>query len=165
VLAAENWTQAALIDAGFAGWRSFAELRDYLKEIPADAGGMYVVYRSTTDEPIFLEKSPGGTWRGDPTVKLDALEAAWVEGANVVYIGKANPRQLRRRLRAYHSFGSGGAGRHFGGRYVWQLADAWDSLVAWRITNATEVPRDVEAAMIAAFVRQYGKRPFANLVG
>lgn len=145
------------------GWHEFRLLRDHLQTIPLQAGGVYVVYRTSKDRPEFLANSPGGTWRGDPTANLDLLNAKWVDGAKVVYIGKANPGQLRNRLRAYHSFGSGGAGRHYGGRYIWQLPDAWACLVAWRVTGANEVPRTVERGMIAEFVRTYGQRPFANI--
>jgi hypothetical protein len=77
--------------------------------------------------------------------------------------GKA--RAAPKRLRAYHSFGSGKSGRHSGGRYIWQLADAWECLVAWREEPIDIVPRDVEEAMIADFREEFGKRPFANIVG
>jgi hypothetical protein len=86
-----------------------------------------------------------------------------VPGARLLNIGKADQRQLRKRLRAYHSFGSGGKGRHAGGRYIWQLTDAWDSLVAWRVVAPPDSPRALEKSMAAEFKSDYGKWPFANL--
>jgi hypothetical protein len=122
------------------------------------------VYRPTLTGPTFLDKNPGGTWRGDPTVDVEVLETKWVAETHVLYIGKANVGQLRTRLRAYRSFGSGGTGRHSGGRYIWQLDDVWDCLVAFRIIDTSEAPRAIESAMLADFISEYGKLPFANLV-
>ena len=161
---AGRFTQASLEAGGFVGWCRFADLAAQLSSIPREAGGVYVVFRPMLNAPKFLAHSPAGTWRGDPTTPIDELTANRVDGALVLYIGKANPGQLRIRLRTYRSLGSGGKGRHYGGRYVWQLDGIWDCLVAWRITGDDETPRLVEAAMIQDFVSVYGKRPFANLV-
>ena len=86
------------------------------------------------------------------------------EQQGFLYIGTANHGQLRTQLRADHSLRSGGAGRHSGGRYIWQLADAMDCFVAWRVLPLGEIFRDVEKAMTADFLADFGKRPFANLV-
>lgn len=80
----------------------------------------------------------------------------------MIYIGKA--AVLRDRLRGYMRFGEGKPAPHWGGRYIWQLADAKSLLVCWKATP-DEAPRLVERRLIQEFCAQYGKRPFANLSG
>ena len=60
-------------------------------------------------------------------------------------------------------FGLGKPCAHWGGRYIWQLADAKDLLVYWKPTLGRD-PRLVEKAMLSKFVEKYGCLPFANLV-
>jgi len=61
-------------------------------------------------------------------------------------------------------FGQGKAVGHYGGRYIWQLQDAKDLVVCWKVTLDDE-PRVVEKQMIEEFKAAHGgKRPFANLV-
>lgn len=59
-------------------------------------------------------------------------------------------------------FGSGVACAHWGGRFVWQLADCDELLVAWK-PLLTDDPRRVEQQLLRQFVMTYGKLPFANL--
>ncbi len=162
-MGADRWTRRGLECAGFQGWHRFGDIRQHLGAIPTSAGGVYIVYREATHPPTFLERSPAATRRGNPSEDAAVLAERWIEGVGLVNIGKAKHGQLRKRIRAYHSFGSGGSGRHSGGRYIWQLADALDYLVAWRELPADVVPRDVEEAMIADFSDEYGKRPYANI--
>lgn len=152
---------------GFTGWHRFGELRPHLPSIESAAGGVYIVYRETLDPPVWLDKSIGGTWRGDPSVTRSELVTNWGDGtAQVIYIGKANRGQLRNRLRAYCSFGEGGKGRHYGGRLIWQMDASADLLVAWRvITDPSVNPYDVEQEMLRRFREAYGALPFANLTG
>jgi hypothetical protein len=82
-----------------------------------------------------------------------------VGGCPLVYIGKA--ARLRTRLRQYRDHGQGKPVGHWGGRYIWQLSDSGELLVAWKVTN--DAPRLVEKEMLAAFVDRYGQLPFANL--
>lgn len=164
-LGTSRWSRDGLQAAGFVGWHRFGDLCDRLGSIPRTAGGVYVVYRDTDAEPTFLAKSPAGTWRREPTVPVDLLTETWVSGTRLLNVGKANHGQLRNRLRTSHSFGMGRKRPHEGGRYVWQLADAWNCLVAWKVLPLDDAPRDVEEAMIADFRTEFGKRPFANLVG
>jgi hypothetical protein len=151
-------TRARLKAGGFAGWVSFKQMLNQ-DRVPR-AGGIYVIARSSNGDPRFLEANPGGRFKGkDPTVAEDALRANWVEGAEVVYIGRTD--ELRRRLRQFADFGAGKPVGHWGGRLVWQLAESKNLLVAWKETPGDD-PVAAEAALIAAFRDRYGKPPFAN---
>ena len=157
--AREEWTRVALERRGYEGWLTFADLANQLSTL-TQAGGVYVVVRPSDQAPAFLRANAGGRFKGkDPTVDHDALEANWVESAEVVYIGKAN--NLRQRLRQYMRFGTGVPIGHWGGRLIWQLADSDELLVAWRETPG-EVAKEVEMRMINAFRCAFSKPPFAN---
>jgi hypothetical protein len=158
------FTPAALRAQGFQGFVTFEELRDgALEEVPRRAGA-YLVLTSGHLTPCFLETSGGGWFKGrDPSVSRCELERKWVAGAPCLYIGKAD--DLRRRLRQYASFGAGHPVGHWGGRYIWQLADADSLLIAWREVAPGESSLRAEAALVGVFKREYGGRlPYANLV-
>ena len=60
-------------------------------------------------------------------------------------------------------FGSGKPVGHRGGRYIWQLADADDLVVCWKVLSTD--PREYERQMISDFKTAHnGYRPFANLL-
>jgi hypothetical protein len=142
------------------GWVRFDALRIEIHQVPS-TGGVYVVVRGSRGLPQFLDANPGGRFKGrDPSVPVEALRANWVDGAEVVYIGKAD--QLRRRLRQFADFGAGHPIGHWGGRLIWQLAESDMLLVAWKRTPEELVPRVAEAELIARFRAAYGKPPFAN---
>lgn len=108
----------------------------------------------------YSNRSPAGWFKGkDPSVRSEVLVANWVDGAEVVYIGKAD--QLKRRLSQFADFGAGKAVGHWGGRLIWQLPDVTALRVAWLETPG-RVPVRVEAELIALFRQTYGKSPFAN---
>lgn len=127
-------TREALEQLGFRGFVRFSDLP--ATDVPTTAG-VYAVIRETSEPPEFREVSPAGHFKGrDPTVTVAQLAAAWVPGTQVVYFGKAGPvasgrRSLRKRLSEYRLFGEGRPIAHWGGRYVWQLADSEELLVAW----------------------------------
>jgi len=162
-----KWTQDALIEAGFTGFVRFRELPT--SQVPTDPG-VYVVIRVAATDPEFLQKSPAGWFKGkDPSVPVATLEAAWVPGSPVVYLGKANGgatgrRGLRKRLDEYRRHGAGEPVGHWGGRYIWQLADSEELVVGWKPTADTDA-RALERHMIAEFSSDHAKRPFANLTG
>lgn len=149
-----------LKDAGFKGFIPVSQLRDGVLNMIPDVSGVYMVLRVSDEAPVFLEKGSGGYFKGkEPNVSVAELEANYVDGASVVYIGKAT--SLRKRIRAYIRFGQGKPVGHWGGRYIWQLADAPDLLFCWREVDGD--PDAVETELIRAFREAYGSRPFANL--
>jgi hypothetical protein len=89
-----------------------------------------------------------------------------VQDPSIVYIGKAGringSATLRSRLKQYLAFGEGRAAGHWGGRYVWQLADAENLTVCWKTTDV-EQAQALEKQMLEAFENEHGKTPFANL--
>lgn len=150
---------------GFVGFVKVSELRGNTRVIP-DEPGVYVVIRDSVDAPEFLAVGTGGCYKGkNPNVSVDILERKYVPDSRIIYVGKASLRKsykgLRWRIRELLRFGTGCKG-HWGGRYLWQLADSTDLLVAWR-TTPMDTPRDVEKTMLATFIGRHGRLPFANL--
>ena len=153
-----RFDREALEAVGFTSFLPVAQLRRSLAEVPL-AGGVYVVVRPSTEPPHFHVVGSGGRFNGeDPNVPLATLRAKWVPGASVVYIGRAG--SLLERVGSLIRFGAGHAAAHRGGRYLWQLADAADLVVAWR---PEDEPERAEAALLDAFRAQHGVLPFANL--
>ena len=119
-----------------------------------------MVLRDSGERPDFLARGSGGYFKGkDPNVPLSELCANWVEGAKVLYIGKA--KSLRKRISQYLRFGDGKPVGHWGGRYIWQLTDAQKLIFCWMPVDGD--PDAVETEMICRFREHYGSRPFANL--
>ena len=161
---------------GFEGYFTVNEIQSLMRSrklgdtIPSK-GGVYLLVREDTLPPKFLKD---GTVirlnykKLNPNVCVSELEASWIEGALIIYIGQSggdgSQGTLRKRVRTMIRFGEGSqTARHWGGRYVWQLQNAKQLQVCWK-TTPDENPRDVERSMINAFKSMYdGRRPFANL--
>lgn len=145
---------------GFSGFIPVSELRGNTKVIP-ECGGVYIVVRESDNEPEFLAVGTGGFFkRKNPNVSIEELEANYVADSKVVYIGKA--ASLRKRICQLLRFGAGSAVGHWGGRYLWQLADSDKLIIAWKSTPAV-VPRTEELRMLNDYVSLHGRLPFANL--
>ncbi|OUS97449.1 hypothetical protein CA951_02835 [Rhodococcus sp. NCIMB 12038] len=138
-------------------------------QVPTDPG-VHVVLRVSETDPEFRQVSPAGWFkRKDPSVPVATLEDSWVPGSPVVYLGKANGgatgrRGLRMRLDEYRRHGTGEPIGHWGGRYIWQLADSDELVVGWKPTADTNA-RALKRHLIAEFSSDHAKRPFANLTG
>jgi hypothetical protein len=158
---------------GFTGFRPLADLD--INRIPQKPG-IFAVLRpegpegpGRGDRPQFLAKSTAGVFKKrDPTLKADALGAEWVDGAEVLYVGKAGPgskgnRGLRRQIQEFVDFGNGKPPGHWDGRLIWQLAAANRLIFAWKELPVEQLAA-AEAGYHAAFVEEYGRLPYANLV-
>lgn len=147
-------------EAGFRGFVSVENLYNFgYSSIPED-GGVYMILRKSVSKPVFLSKGTGGYFKEkEPNVCIDVLKANWVAETCVMYIGKAT--SLRKRISQYIRFGHGANVGHYGGRFIWQLADSKDLIVCWKPSLIN--PRTEESALIQKFIGYYGERPFANL--
>ncbi|MCB5274144.1 hypothetical protein BJG92_01671 [Arthrobacter sp. SO5] len=156
----------SLKEDGFTGFRTLADLE--IMRIPQKPG-IFAVLRPEGYRPRFLAKSTAGVFKKkDPSLQPDALDAEWVDDADVLYLGKAGPgskgnRGLRRQVQEFVDFGLGKPPGHWDGRLIWQLAAANKLIFAWKELPAEQLSV-AEAGYHAAFVKDYGRLPFANLV-
>ena len=149
--------------AGFVGFVPLVSID--ASTVPTEPG-LYVMVRPTVGAPRFLDVSVGGRFKGkDPSVPVARLEARWLAGTPVVYIGKAggsaSQAHLAGRIKAYRRFCNGEPVGHWGGRMICQLADLSELLVGWRPSDGSAKTEDTAA--IDEFSAQYGQYPFANL--
>ncbi len=156
----------SLKNNGFIGFKSISELWNDKTCIPK-IKGVYLVLDQNR-KPNFVNPGVGGFFKGrDPNVTIDELQENHVPNSLVVYIGKAggptSKATLRSRLGQYLLFGQGKNIGHWGGRLIWQLKNHRDLLFCWKPTPDDD-PREVEKLLIDSYVKQYGKKPFANLV-
>jgi len=145
---------------GFVGFvRARDAYLDRCAAVPAQPG-TYVVLRTGAAAPEIVSRSRGGYFKGkDPTAPAEVLRERLITSTPTMYIGKADI--LQRRIRQLLDFGNGKPVGHYGGRYLWQVADADDYLIAWRLEAD---PRAGESALLEDFVTEFGSLPFANLV-
>lgn len=159
-------TKQTLKEDGFTGFRSIEQLE--INRIP-QRPGIFAVLRPEGFEPTFLARSTAGVFKKkDPSLRGEALEAEWVEDADVLYLGKAGPgskgnRGLRRQIQEFVDFGKGKPPGHWDGRLIWQLAATQSLIIAWKELPAAEV-NPAEARYHAEFRELFGRLPFANLV-
>ena len=162
-----NFQKTDLEEYGFKGFLKISYLKENgCRDIPEEMG-VYIVARESSDKVCFLEESIGGHFKGkNPTVSISKLQDNWIDGAYVINIGKAGGTGIKAtlfsRIDQYIKFGDGKNIGHRGGRYIWQLEDSDELLIAWKSLD-NEEPEVVETELINDFRKQYGKRPFANL--
>jgi len=138
---------------GFVSWSGFSRT-----DVP-DRGGVYVVLHPAEAAPVFQTVSFGGHFKGlDPSVTVEVLRRKWLANVETTKIGKAT--SLRSRLGQYRSFGSGKPVGHWGGRYIWQLAQPQELRVCWK---SSSTPEAEESSMLRCFADLQGSLPFANL--
>ncbi|WP_205030475.1 hypothetical protein [Psychroflexus aestuariivivens] len=153
---------------GFSGFKTVLELIADPNILPNQMG-VYLVLNSNIKKPEFLTKGLGGFFKGkDPNISLAELKNNWVDKSKTIYIGKAGGLNgnatLRSRLKQYLRFGQGFNVGHYGGRLIWQLKNHSELKFCWLTLTDIE-PRELEKKLLAEFIRQNGKRPFANLTG
>lgn len=145
---------------GFTGFLPVSVLRGNLSTVPA-SNGVYIVVRENTTAPVFLREGTGGYFKGkNPNVDITQLQKKYVSDSKVLYIGKAT--DLHKRINQLLRFGAGVNVGHWGGRYLWQLSDSDELLIAWRETPDRDSSL-VEISMLEDFRARHGKLPFANL--
>ena len=153
-------------EKGFIGFKTIDYLNNDYNIIPQRMGVYFVINQCL--EHSFLTNSVGGHFKGkNPTVNLAILKNNWVDGASVLYIGKAgglnSNSNLKKRLKQYLLFGQGNPIGHWGGRFIWQLSNNKKLIIAWKELYEVD-PRIEEKKLLIEFEKQYNKLPFANLV-
>lgn len=149
----------------FQGFKTVKELKEEgFNDIPNEKGVYVVIFKQ--DKPVFLKKNIGGHFKDkDPTISIEKIESNWISNEEVIYIrqagGNGSNATLRKRLKQYIQFGSGKPVGHWGGRYIWQLKDSDNLIIAWKET--TKDPFIIESEMIDKFREKHRDRPFANL--
>jgi hypothetical protein len=150
--------QSHLASLGFVGFKRL--LDPALGDHTPAASGIYAVVADPSAATKFLQRSVGGRFKAkDPTVDPALLAAKQIDGCATLYIGRAS--NLHRRLAQFARFGRGEPVGHWGGRYLWQLADHHQLRVAWRVEDD---PVRAEADLLDDFEASYGQLPYANLV-
>lgn len=157
-----DFTSEGLSIGGFQG---FIRVKDLVagncREAPGCVKGVYVLVRENLTEPVFLEQSVGGLHKGRSLSEdVSKLRAKWVPSAYVMSIGCSE--NLNRRIRQLIDCAAGRNHGHRGERYVWQLADSHDLLVAWKPVSC--VPKEEKRRLLCQFAAVHdGRVPFANV--
>ena len=158
-------TEGDLRRAGFSGFVAVTDLLER-RAFPPDCAGVYVVVHACPRAPRFRARSSAGFFCGrDPSIAAAELNARWVRGTCVAYIGRARGvrgrSSLRGRIATYVKHGAGARAAHWGGRAVWQLPRTADLRIAWRACSSTKAAPH-EKQLLNEFRACYGRLPFAN---
>lgn len=153
---------------GFIGFKTVPELWTDKSIIPR-IKGVYLVINPSHENTEFISPGVGGFFKGkDPNVSILELKENHVENSQVVYIGKAGSLtgkgNLNSRIGQYLRFGKTKNVGHWGGRFIWQIKNYNELVICWKPTP-NEDPREIEKQLLLSYQEQFGKRPFANLIG
>lgn len=153
-------TRADLERRGFCRWIPLLTA-DSVIDVPSSAGVYAVSYSSL--RPSHWPKVSCGGWhkQRNPTVPVVRLVDEWVDGTDIVYIGKTD-RTLAKRITELARFGQGKPVAHWGGRLVWQLPDVRKLQIGWRVSDTGDATQE-EALLLSEFINVFGRLPFANL--
>ena len=145
---------------GFAGWTPLLKA-DASQMLPRSPG-VYAVAYDLNRPKFWPTESCGGWHKGrNPAVAAQRLEQEWVDGTDIVYLGKTD-RTLAQRIREFARFGRGEAVAHWGGRLVWQLPHVETIVIGWKALDRNTSTSE-ERALLEEFVDTFGCLPFANL--
>lgn len=155
-----------LNELGFKGFVTIEAIKNTNYQTLPKVRGVYIILYST-ELPEFISIGSGGAFKGrNPNVPIDDLQSNWVNNSPILYIGKAGSETgtatIHSRLKQYFQFGEGKPVGHWGGRYIWQLANADNLIICW-LELPNGIPAKIETALIKEFSHYYGQRPFANL--
>jgi len=154
-------------NAGFQGFCTIESLMaSSCSEVPIQSGVFLVVWPSDSI-PDFLKQSAAGDFKGrNPSLPEETLHDRWVQGAKVVFVGRAGgetqDETLQWRLRQYMRAGQGRAVGRLGESLIWQIRDCYQMQVCW-VTSGADNPADLEKSLLVLFEDTYGSLPFANL--
>lgn len=156
-----------LKNLGYSGFLTVNQVRLNYDLLPNNKG-TYLILKNESDNYQFLPKGTGGYFKGkDPNVDIQTLKDNWVENTVLLYAGKAGGNEsassIKKRVKQYLEFGQGKAIGHYGGRYIWQLSNNQNLLLAWKVAIDRD-PREEEKLLLRNFYDEYGVLPFANLV-
>lgn len=145
-----------------------------LSKVPPAPGIYFVTTLNPANTVDFLETGTGGYFKDkNPNVSINELLQNWVDGANILYIGRAGGTEpngrtykatLHERLSQLLKFGNGKNIGHWGGRYLWQCSNSADFQIHWYTVSNDENPVVLERQLIDEFIECYGSLPFANLI-
>ena len=155
---------------GFTYLKTIKELKSANFNWPQvlEVNGIYfIVYKSLNKPEFLLPKGTGGWFKKkNPNVSKEKLNENWINFKpsedKILYIGRAiGMNTLKARIRLYMKFGSGEPVPHWGGRYIWQIANSDDLEIYWKEDkNSKTTERD----LLREFKRKHDQRlPFANL--
>lgn len=133
--------------------------------------GVYVVVYKKKGIPDFKDLGSGPEiWHNKKVnVSVEKLGDNWITFKNgdehIIYIGRAGggntKTNLRKRIRQYILFGLGHQIAHYGGRYIWQIANPRDLEIYW---ESVDLPVERERNLLDQFKKEHNQRlPFANL--